>query len=162
MSKNEIENLDIKLISLEEAISYPPLKKQNFGNACTITVDSFNYESVSEKIKENEKLTNLEGAKIDLILEVLKILNDHKIKYNVELHNVIGLHFRGLPLLIINIINDKVNNENTMIYLSLKVYKDELTQRITDKKFSKILAGTVGGIVLFVGGMVGYKLLSGE
>ena len=97
---------------------------------------------------------------MDLILEILRILNDHKIKYNVELHNVIGLYFRGLPILIIKITNDQLNNQDRMIYLSLKVYKDELTQRQTDKKFSKILAGTIGGFLLFAGAVVGYKLFS--
>lgn len=160
MSKNDIDNLDIKLISLEEAISYPSLKKQDFGDVCTLTIESFSYDSISEKIKDNEKLTNLEGTKMDLILEVLKILNDHKIKYNIELHNVIGLYFRGLPILIIKILNGQINNQDRMIYLSLKVYKDELTQRLTDKKLSKILAGTLGGFAVLGGLVIGYKFMA--
>lgn len=152
-------NLDIKMLALEEAISYPSLKKQDFGDACTIEVSAFEYEAIEKQIINNEKLTNFEGTKIDLILDVVKILSEHKIKYNIELHNVIGLYFRGLPLLIIKINNEQNNNVDRMVYLSLKVYRDELTQGLSDRKLTKIIAAGLGGILLSGVAFVGYKLL---
>jgi len=157
--ENNIDNLDIKLNALEEAVSYPPLKKQDFGDACIIEIDSFNYDTISAKIRDNEKLTNMEGAKVELILEVLRLLNDHKIKYNVELHNTVGFYFRGLPILVLKVTGNESNNQERMIYISVKVYKDELSRGLTDKKLSRLLAGTLGGLLLIGGLFIGYKFV---
>lgn len=159
-TKYKIDNLDIKLIALEEAMSYPSLKDKNFNDACVIQVDSFTYDTISEQIKNNEKLTNLEGAKMDLILEIMKLLNDYKIKYNVELHNTIGFYFRGLPILIIKV--GTTPNQDRMIYISVKVYKDELSQHLTDKKLSRLVAGTIGGLLLVGGIIFGYTFLKSK
>lgn len=159
-----IEHIDIKLNALEEAISYPSLKKQEvlFGDACVIEVETFDYNLISEKIKDNEKLTNLEGTKMNLILEVLKLLNDYKIKYNVELHNIIGFYFRGLLLLVLKVTGNQVNNQDRMIYVSVKVYKDELTQGLSDKKLSRFVAGIFVGILLIGGAWIGSKIMRGN
>lgn len=157
--ENNIDNLDIKLNALEEAVSYPSLKKQDFGDACIIEIDTFNYDTISAKIRDNEKLTNMEGAKVDLILEILRLLNDHKIKYNVELHDTVGFYFRGLPILVLKVIGNESNNQERMIYISVKTYKDELSRGLTDKKLSRLLAGTIGGLLLLGGVFVGYKVM---
>ena len=159
---NKIEHLDIKLNALEEAISYPSLKKQEFGDACIIEVETFDYDIISEKIKGNEKLTNLEGTKMELVLEVLRLLNDYKIKYNVELHNTIGFYFRGLPLLVLRVMGNQVNNQDRMIYVSVKVYKDELTQNLNDKKLSRYVAGIFGGLFLIGGVWIGYAFVKNK
>lgn len=156
---NKIENLDIKLNALEEAISYPSLKKQAFGDACIIEVETFDYDIIRQKIKDNEKLTNLEGTKMDLILEVLKLLNDYKIKYNVELHNIIGFYFRGLLLLVLKVTGNQVNNQDRMIYVSVKVYKDELNQSLSDKKLSRYVAGIFVGLLLIGGAWFATKIM---
>lgn len=156
---SNIDNLDIKLNALEEATSYPSLKGRDFGDACIIEVDSFNYDLIGEKILGEEKLTNLEGTKINLILEVLKLLGEYKIKYNVELHNTIGFYFRGLLLLVVRINGGKFNNQDRMIYISVKVYKDELMQGLSDKNLSKVMAGVFGGILVIAGVMVGYMMM---
>ncbi len=159
---SNIEHLDIKLNALEEAISYPSLKKQEFGDASIIEVETFDYNVISEKIKGNEKLTNLEGTKMELVLEVLRLLNDYKIKYNVELHNTIGFYFRGLPLLVLKVTGNQVNNQDRMIYVSVKVYKDELTQNLSDKKLSRYIAGILGGLFLIGGVWIGYTFVKNK
>jgi len=156
---SKIDNLDIKLIALEEAMSYPSLKDKTFNDSCVIQVDSFTYDNISEQIKKSEKLTNLEGAKMNLILEIMKLLNDYKIKYNVELHNTIGFYFRGLPILIIKVTGGDSINQDRMIYISVKVYKDELAEGLTNNKLSKLLAGTLGGLLLIGGVLIGYSFI---
>lgn len=161
-TKSKIDNLDIKLIALEEAMSYPSLKDRNFNDSCLIQVDSFTYDDISEQITKNEKLTNLEGAKMNLILEILRLLDDYKIKYNIELHNTIGFYFRGLPILIVKVTGGQSINQDRMVYISVKVYKDELAQGLTDKKLSNMLAGTIGGLLLIGGAIIGYKLVQNQ
>lgn len=160
--KIKIDNLDIKLVALEEAMSYPSLKDKNFNDSCVIQVDSFTYDNISEQIKKSEKLTNLEGAKMDLILEIMRLLNDYKIKYNVELHNTIGFYFRGLPILIIKVTGGESINQDRMIYISVKVYKDELAQGLTDSKLIKLVAGTIGGVLLIGGIIIGYSFIKAK
>lgn len=154
-----MENIEIKLNSLEEAVSYPSLKKHDLSNVCVIEVDTFDFDLIQNKIKENEKLTNLEGAKMDLILDILKLLSDHKIKFNVELHNIIGFYFRGLLLLAIKVTGTQTNNLDRLVYVSVKVYKDELERRMNDKRLSKIMAGTIGGIIIIGGALISYSFI---
>ncbi|MCP6726293.1 hypothetical protein NL526_29990, partial [Klebsiella pneumoniae] len=78
--------------SLDEAISYPPFKEVK--DAMTIDVDEFNYEIIQNKVKANEQFTNLEGAKVNLILEMIHLLSENKKRYNVELHNYVGFYWR--------------------------------------------------------------------
>jgi hypothetical protein len=159
---DKINNLNIKINALEEAISYPAIKNGNFSESCIIETNEFNYEIISEKIKNNEKLTNLEGTKMDLILEVLRLLNDNKIKFNVELHNTFGFYFRGLPLLILKITDGPTNNDFRMVYISVKVYKDTIKEDLNDIKVSKIVAGSLGSIFVLAVGMIGYSFIKGK
>lgn len=161
-TKNKIDNLDIKLLALEEAMSYPPLKDKNFDDACVIQVETFTCENINEQIKNSEKLTNLEGAKMNLILEIMRILSDYKIKYNVELHNTIGFYFRGLPILVIKVTGGESINQGRMIYISVKVYKDELAEGITNNKLSRLMAGIIGGVFLIGGAIIGYSFIKSK
>jgi len=129
-----IDNLDLKLKALEDAISYPSFKEVK--DTCIVEVESFNYDDISKEITSNEKLTNLEGAQINLILEILKLLNDNKIKYNVVLHNNIGFYWRGLPILVIRVTGGKQNQER-MMYISVKVYKDEYSTNLGARRAIK-------------------------
>lgn len=155
-----IENIELKLQALEEAISYPKYKEEK--DTCMIEVPSFSYDIISEKIQNNEKLTNLEGAKIDLILEIVKLMSDNKIKYNVELHNYIGFYWRGLLIVTIKINSDQQELQlvnSRMMYVSVKVYKDELQTAMTDRKISRVLAGTIGGLLVIAGAIFAYSVL---
>ena len=148
MIKLTNDYIELKHQALDEAISYPPFKEVK--DAMTIEVDTFNYETIENKVNNNEQFTNLEGAKVNLILEMIKLLSENKKRYNVDLHNYIGFYWRGLPIIII-----KVNNEmipQRMMYISVKVYKDDLAEKITDKKISRVVAGAIGGL-LIVGGI---------
>lgn len=155
-----INNLDLKLQALEEAISYPTFRSE-IKDTITLEMDNFDYDIISDKIKNNEKLTNLEGAKIDLILDVINLLYNNKKKFNVDIHKYIGFYWRGLPILII-----KINREPTeeppprMMYISVKVFKDELADRIADKKMSRAVVGTLGGILILGGLITGYIFMN--
>lgn len=159
MANKQLDNIDIKMQALDEAISYPPYKEVK--DATVIEIDKFDYDIISEKITSNEKLTNLEGAKIDLLLEMLKILNDNRIKFNIELHNYIGFYWRGLPILVIKINGESIN-QLRMMYISVKVYKDELVEKLADKKLSKILFGGMGTILLLGGLLIGYTIIKSK
>lgn len=159
MSNMQIDNVDLKLQALEEAISYPTYKEVE--GAAIIEINTFNHEVISEKIKSNEKLTNLEGAKITLLLEVIKLLSDNTIKFNIELHNYIGFYWRGLPILIIKIKSDNPNQQR-MMYISVKVYKDEFNGKFIDKKMSRYLFAGVGSIVALGLLLIGYSFVKGQ
>jgi|688.fasta_scaffold565377_1 hypothetical protein len=160
MSVNNIDEVDIKLTALEEAISYPSLKDRNFNDTCLLEVESFSYDLISSQISNSDKFTNLEGAKMDMILEIIRLLDDYSVKFNVELHNTIGFYFRGLPIVIVRILNNKQQQLNDrFIYISVKVYKDVLTQGLNDRKLSRILAGSVGGALVLGGVVIGYMMI---
>jgi hypothetical protein len=53
-------------------------------------------------------------------------------------------------------------NQDRMIYISVKVYKDELSQHLTDKKLSRLVAGTIGGLLLVGGIIFGYTFLKSK
>ena len=143
-----IENLDIKVASLEESISYPPYKETE--GLKTIEVDSFNYDLIKEKLVSAE---NIDGEKLILIEEIIKLLDGHKLKFSIDNHNYIGLYWRGLPMLIIK---TKSINTQTMMYVAVKSYKDELEKRSNSKLGSRIMMG-----VAAIGGLfVSYKLWS--
>ncbi|QKF94334.1 hypothetical protein QKU48_gp0876 [Fadolivirus algeromassiliense] len=164
---SKIQDLELKKKALEEAISYPRLREDK--DTCLIEVQSFTYESVSDKIQNNEKLTNLEGAKMEMILEMIRLLSEYKIKYNVELHNHIVFYWRGLPIMTIKITGDPSNetlntqaNSGRMIYVSVKAYNDELQTYLTDKKISRVVAGTIGGLLLLGGAMFAYGFVKSK
>lgn len=157
-----IQDLELKQKALESAISYPKLREDN--DTWLIEVDNFSYDLISKQIQDHEKLTNFEGAKIDMILEMIKLLSDHKIKYNVELHNYIAFYFKGLPILTIKVNNSENNsvNQGRMVYVSIRTYSDELESYLTDRKLSKVVAGTVGGFLILCGGIFAYSFLKSK
>lgn len=159
MANKQLENIELKLQALDEAISYPPYKEVE--DAPVIEVDKFDYTVISEKISSNEKLTNLEGAKIDLLLEVIKILSDNVIKFNIELHNYMGFYWRGLPILVVKI-NGESMNLMRMMYISVKVYKDELTDALADKQVTKSLFRGIGAVILLGGLIFGYIIMKNK
>lgn len=145
----------IKLTALEEAISYPPLKMSEYDSSWIIEVEEFDYKQISNTIKNHEKLTNFEGAKIDLILEIVQLMSENKIKYNIGLHKTTGFYFRGLPILFITTTNNRVPDNSRVIYVSVKVYKDELSQQTNDIKLTKLLTGFTAGALVFIGVICG-------
>lgn len=160
MSASRIQDLELKQKALEEAISYPKLREDK--ETCMIEVPTFSYELISDKIQGNEKLTNLEGAKIEMLLEMIRLLSDYKIKYNVELHNYIVFMWRGLPIITIKVTGDQQTPQlpqGRMMYVSVKVYKDELQTLMTDRKISRVVAGTIGGLLILGGAMFAYTFL---
>lgn len=151
------KNLDLKLLALDEAISYPAYREVK--DATTFEIETFDYSNVSEMIKSNEKLTNLEGATINLLLEVTQLLDNYKKKFNVDMHQYIGFYWRGLPILIIKT-KDSDDPPPRMMYISVKVYKDDLAERIADKKVNRTVVGTLGGILLLGGIAAGYFFIT--
>lgn len=148
------DNTELKLQALDEAISYPPYKEVK--DAMTIEVEDFNYHIIQDKVKDNEEFTNLEGAKVNLILEMIELLGENKKRYNVGLHNYIGFYWRGLPILIVKINSNTI--QQRMMYISVKVYKDDLSEKLTNKNISRILAGGIGGLLIIGGIFAGITL----
>ena len=143
-----------KLSSLEEAISYPAYNE--IKGLTTINVDEFNYESIKEKLL-GQGTETIEGEKLALIDEMIRLLADNKKRFHIDDHNYIGLYWRGLPILIITI-NDNKNNQ-TMMYIAVKTYKDEYNKRAMTKFGSKIAFGALG--VTVAGGLLYlYKSIS--
>ena len=125
-----------KLASLEEAISYPPYNE--IKGLTTIDVDSFDYDTIREKIHSSDSMGNIEGEKLNLIDEMIKLLASNKKKFNIDTHNYIVLYWRGLPMLVIK---TKGSNTQTMMYIAVKTYKDELSKKTMTKFGSKIVFG---------------------
>lgn len=148
----------LKIEALEEAISYPTFKEEKDG--LIIEVDEFNSENIYEKVKNNEQLSHYEGADIDLIIEMVKLLENNIKKFKIDLHNYIGFYFRGLHILTIKVNKDMITNRR--MYISVKVYKDELKDKITEKKINRgVFIGV--GTVLALGGIISLlKLYKGN
>ncbi len=144
-----------KLASLEEAISYPPYNE--IKGLTIIDVETFDYETIKEKL-HGQGMENIEGEKLVLIDEMIKLLSENKVKYSINDHNYIVFYWRGLPILVIT---TKGNNKQTMMYIAVKTYKDELSKKVMTKFGSKILFGAAG--VVAVGGfMYVYKTFIGD
>lgn len=154
-------NIDlIKLEALEEAISYPPYKEVKDINV--IEVERFDYDLIHDNIINNEKLTNLEGARMQMLLDMIKLLSENQVKLNVSTHNYIGFYWRGLPILAVKYNNvEYETNNHRMMYVSVKVFKDELTQKAMINKFFKWGSYILGGIGALGVGYYYYKK-SGE
>jgi len=137
-----------RLVSLEEAISYPPYNE--IKGLTSINVDSFDYEVIKEKI-HGKGMENIEGEKLTVIDEMIKLLSDYKKKFNIDEHNYIVFYWRGLPLLVINTTG---SNTQTMMYIAVKTYKDELSKKKMSNIGSKVLFGaaglTVAGGLLYI------------
>lgn len=140
-----------KLSSLEEAISYPSYNE--IKGLTTITVESFTYESIKEKLL-GQGTETIEGEKLSLIDEIIKLLDNNKKKFHIDNHGYIGLYWRGLPILVITVNN--ITNKETMMYISVKTYKDELSKKSMTKIGSKVLFGAAG-VTLFGGLLYLYK-----
>lgn len=144
-----------KLASLEEAISYPPYNE--IKGLTTINVESFDYETIKEKL-HGQGMENIEGEKLDLIDEMIKLMANNKKKFHIDEHNYICLYWRGLPIVIII---TKGSNDRTMMYIAVKTYKDELAKKNMTKLGSKILFGAAG--VTVAGGLLYlYKSIGGD
>ena len=147
-----IENLNAKLASLDEAISYPPYKELTASKI--IEIESFNYEEIKENLVNTVEY--IDGEKLELIDEIMKILDNHQLKFHIKDHNYIGIYWRGLPMIIIK---TKGENTQTMMYISVKTYKDELAKRNNTKLGSRIVYG-LGAAVLGTGLIFSYKFFS--
>ena len=69
-----------KLSSLEEAISYPVYNE--IKGLTTINVTEFSYEEIKEKLL-GQGMESLEGEKLALIDEMIKLLASNKKKYHI-------------------------------------------------------------------------------
>lgn len=136
-----------KLSSLEEAISYPVYNE--IKGLTTINVTEFSYEEIKEKLL-GQGMESLEGEKLALIDEMIKLLASNKKKYHIDNHSYIGLYWRGLPILIIT--TDSVKNTQTMMYIAVKTYKDELAKKNMTKFGSKVFFGAAG--ITVAGGLL--------
>lgn len=159
----------VKLNALEEATSFPSFKE--IKDAPIIEIEplepteslaeqhdvQLDYYSIEQIIKNDEKIMNLEGAKVNLILDIIELLCDKKNKFYLNNHNYIGFFWRGLPILCLKINDNK--QRNRMVYISVKVYKDELDDYLNEQKVGKtgtiVLASLV--VVGLIGGYLYYK-----
>lgn len=154
MQKKPIENLEFKLASLDEAISYPPYKEISASKI--IELDEFNYDEIKKELINSVEY--IDGEKLDLIDEIIKLLDTHQLKYHIKEHNYIGIYWRGLPMILI-----KTRSENvpqTMMYISVKTYKDELIKRDMTKLGSRIVYGAGIAIAATAGFFFSYKFLN--
>lgn len=156
MDSFSINEDNLKLQALEDAISYPSYKEVK--DTEPLEIETFDYSLISDHVKSNEKMTNLEGAKIDLLLEVANLLHSNKKKFNIDVHNYIGFYWRGLPILVVK---TKTEEQPTrMMYVSVKVYKDLLAERLADKKINRAMIGTFGGLLVLGGLFAGYLFMN--
>jgi hypothetical protein len=138
-----IENLNSKIESLVEAISYPPYKELVASKI--IEIDSFNYEEIKENLVN--AVEYVDGEKLALIDEIMQILDNHQLKFHIQNHNYIGIYWRGLPMIIIKTKGNATQNTQTMMYISVKTYKDELSKRNNTKLGSRIVYGLTAAVV---------------
>ena len=151
----QIDYDDLKLQALEEAISYPHFKEEK--DAPFIDVDEFKFNLINDKIKINSQLFNTEGAHMEMILEMAKLLDEHRKRFKIELHNNIGFYWRGLPILIVKVKNENLSKEqNRIMYISVKVYKDDLKEKIMEKKMNRGVAMGIIGILVFGAAFAGF------
>jgi hypothetical protein len=146
----------LKLQSLEDAISYPAYKE--VGGTEPLEIDTFDYSLISDHVKSNEKIINFEGAQIDLLLEVVNLLHNNKKKFNIDKHSYVGFYWRGLPILVVKTRSEE--QPTRMMYVSVKVYKDLLAERLTDKKINRAIVGTFGGLLVLGGLFAGYLFIN--
>jgi hypothetical protein len=151
----KIDYTEIKIHALEEAISYPEYKEEKEG--IVIEVDIFDFDMITDKIKNNIKLADLDSAKINLTLEIIKILDKNRIKFHIDRVGCISLCWRALPIIIIRL--NKEYSQKRMMYVGLKLYKDKLQEEITDKKLSRVAAVGIGSIILLGGAITGYVFM---
>ncbi len=152
---NNAELLALKVAALENATSYPEYKE--IADMVVIEVPCFEYDTIRNQINENESLTRIDAEKLDLVLEIVQLISDHH--FRVFSHDYICFCWRGFPILAILIKNDKIKYPSSrMIYVSLKVYKDELANLVAEKSIVRIMTGTFIGLILVAGIFIGYNL----
>lgn len=144
----KINYTELKIQALEEAISYPPFKKEK--DVPTLEIDEFNYNTIKEKLKDTNN-SSTEGVHNDMILDMVQLLCEYKTKFQIESHSYIGFYWRGLPILILQVMNETAKNMSRMMYISVKVYKDELKVQVNDKKMQRGVIVGLGSLALFGG-----------
>jgi hypothetical protein len=72
-----------------------------------------------------------------------------------------GFYWRGLPILVVKI-NGESMNLMRMMYISVKVYKDELTDALADKQVTKSLFRGIGAVILLGGLIFGYIIMKNK
>ncbi len=151
----------LKLAALENAISYPQYKVNDMTivEMAIIDVTTFDYATIKDLMRSNGALAYVDAAKLDLIYEIVKLLSDNKIKYNIPFHNHVCFHWRGFPIVGI-FVDDGVTKypSSRTMSVSVKVYRDELQNLTTERTISNVLIGAVGGLLLMAGLYFGYKI----
>ena len=144
---------DMKLQVLEEIVSYPNYKEE-VNCTAILDMDEFNYDLIEEKIKTTSSMTNpeeTEGADVNLVHEILKLLDMNKKKYKLDKIGCIGFYWRGFPVLIIKMGKDYTQKK--LLYVPIKTYKRDLDEKIANKKLETTIAWSMWGF-LIVGGVV--------
>jgi len=149
-----IDYNNLKLKSLEEAISYPAYKE--IKDSPIIEVNSFDYVLLEEKIKEAMPTINLEGGTENLLLAVIKLLCENRKHFRIDEQTYFSFNWRGLPLLIIKTKSDVAPQR--MVYVSIRVFRDDLDNNINEKKISRFIVSALGSVVLLIGLCGGFML----
>jgi hypothetical protein len=145
-----MDNIELKLLALDESIAYPLYKDDT--QTYTVTAESFDHQIINAEIDNNEKLTNFEGARIDLLKETIKLLSENKNRFNVSLFNQIIFTWHSIPILVIkfNLNNENINKQR-MILVSVKRYHERLNEKIDDKKIAKLAVMALIGLTIVFG-----------
>lgn len=142
---------------LEDAISYPPYKEEE--DTFTIKVDTFNYNDICDNLRaSNNEMVSLEGEKMSLIIDILCILNDNKLKYNVMKMNNFVFYWRGLPILVVKVKSDTPNTKQ-MMYIAVKTYQYGYNTKCTTRNLITSAGMLIGGILVLTAGAFLFKKL---
>lgn len=138
------DNLEFKLDALDGATAYPNYKEEK--DVCTIEVESFDYLAINEIIRNNDKLTNFEGT-VDLLVELVQLLGENRTRINLMLLNTVTFYWNNYPILVIKY---KGTENPRMMAISVKRYKDALTDALHSQKIGRIVGYSVMGVLSLV------------
>lgn len=145
-----MDNIELKLQALDESVAYPLFKEE--PSAYTLDIDSFDHGAINNDIDNNEKITDFEGARIDLLKETIKLLSENKNRFNLSLFNQVIFTWCSLPILVIRFnLNSGNINKQRMIVVSVKRYQEHLAEKIADKKLGRLAIFALTGLAVVFG-----------
>lgn len=132
----------LKLQALQKVV-YHPLYDENEKALELIELDTFDLDTIIDKVKERSRLLSHK----DEIVEILEILNMHKSNFFIDVQKYFSFYWNGMLLLRI-IINNEFLDTKKQVHISLQKYRDELNERMSDRRMNRFTLFGIGGTLL--------------
>ena len=143
---NLVLNLNkIKTQALEKILYCPQYKEE--PSLVTIELEKeFDGDTIIEQIKNSVELLNYDDTLKPVLIEIVELMKDNRRKFLIDEQKYISFYWNNMLILLLKINKDVKHNKQ--LHVSIQKYKEEISERISDRRLNRLLTLGVGGTIM--------------